>query len=133
MKKIILLSLIGILFGACSSVSKEIVDTHTSEISLDWAGIYQGTLPSKSDVRVEVELATDLTFRKTTVHSGEKQEKIVTGSFTWNKEGNSVILTVDKHEETYFVREGSLVLLKKGETKLPKNVAKHLVLTKTED
>ena len=65
-----------------------VVDMHTSEISLDWAGVYEGTMPCASCEGIEtvVELKDDNTFTATYTYMGEDEYTVSNeGMFTWDE------------------------------------------------
>ena len=66
-----------------------------SEKSLDWAGIYTGVTPSASGmgINVRVTLDADETYTVEYQYVGKSDEIFTnTGTFTWNPEGDTVIL-----------------------------------------
>ncbi|MDE0535713.1 copper resistance protein NlpE [Tenacibaculum sp. L6] len=56
---------------------QEFVDEHNAKNSLDWAGIYEGTLPCAScpGINTTLKLNADLTFELTEVYLDEEQSK----------------------------------------------------------
>jgi heat shock protein HslJ len=118
---ILLVILAALLFAACK-ISKvrpaaPIPDRHTSQNSLDWEGLYTGSMPCAdcAGVHTKVELKRDLNFRIETRYLGKTGEpEVSTGTFTWNKEGNTIILNgTDKSKvpSYYLVQENKLVQL----------------------
>lgn len=93
-----------------------VIDSHTSEISLDWAGVYEGVMPTEDGEGAEVtlELKDDLTY---VAHynflSKPKGEKTLTneGPFTWNDDGNSISLQAEDKPTQYKVGENLLFRL----------------------
>jgi len=89
-----------LIFSACSSSepTKQIegkADMHTSQLSLDWSGVYLGELPCAncSYIETKLSISNDLTFELITKHIGNKDEFADTlkGSFSWNE--NQIILS----------------------------------------
>lgn len=93
-----------------------VIDSHTSETSLDWAGVYEGVMPTEDGEGAEVtlELKNDLTY---VVHYNflgkPKGEKTLTneGPFTWNDDGNSISLQAEDKPTQYKVSENLLFRL----------------------
>ena len=88
---------------------------HTSEMSLDFFGTYEGILPSASGegIKTVVTLNEDRTFvlRRTYLNGDDGEEFIDQGNYTilW---GEIVVLPLGYTEEVFFdLREGSLALL----------------------
>ena len=94
--KFLLVSVTILLILACTK--ENTIDTHTSKISLDWAGYYQGVTPKYDNqgVYTDLELRDDLTFTKRTKRLGqEKKLTSISGTFSWSSDGNSIVLESD--------------------------------------
>ena len=90
------------------------VDLHTSQNSLDWAGIYEGVLPCADcpGIRTTLTLINDNTFERIGQYPGRQDAgQTVRGRFTWQSSGNPI--TLDEHGggQQYSVGEGRLSLL----------------------
>ena len=93
-----------------------VIDSHTSEISLDWAGVYEGVMPTEDGEGAEVtlELKDDLTYVASYNFLGKpKGENKLTneGPFTWNDDGNSISLQAEDKPTQYKVGENLLFRL----------------------
>ena len=93
-----------------------VVDSHTSEISLDWAGVYTGVMPCADCEGIEtvVEFKEDHTFTaKFTYLGNEDKAHTYTniGTFTWDSNGQIVILKSDNETSQYKVGENHITLL----------------------
>lgn len=92
-----------------------VIDSHTSEISLDWAGVYEGVMPCADCEGIEVTIALkeDLTYISHYKYLGKGKEYEVTneGPFTWNDDGNSISLQAESEATQYKVGENHIVLL----------------------
>jgi heat shock protein HslJ len=94
--------------------SEQRADLHTSQNSLDWAGVYQGVLPCADcpGIKTRLTLNNDGTYERV-VQYLERQgtEQTVRGLFTWQASGNAI--TLDQHGggQQYSVGEGRLSLL----------------------
>jgi len=107
------LAAILIIFGlgSCATIN----DAHNSKNSLDWAGVYTGTIPSASGtgINVRLTLSSDQTFalRYEYVDRPNSQYNW-TGTFKWDNKGNTIKLTIDKETPPYYkVVENSLIQL----------------------
>ncbi len=85
--------------------------------SLDWAGVYKGTMPCADceGIVTEIILNQNSTFILGRKYLG-KSEAVVSsnGTFTWNKAGNTIILNEagnDAKHNQYLVGENSLTKL----------------------
>ncbi len=125
-KSTIMLLLIS--FIACDTQSKksqeqyDIVksDSHTSQNSLDWMGVYSGTMPCADceGIKTEIKLNDNLTYSLTT-QLLSKSDGILreTGKFEWNDDGSAISLQManDQTEfHQYKVVENALVKLDKN-------------------
>ena len=92
-----------------------IIDMHTSEISLDWAGVYEGTMPCASCEGIEtvVELKDDHTFTASFTYIGGEEDFTTTneGKFTWDDSGQIVTLVDGDDTSQYKVGENHIILL----------------------
>lgn len=91
-----------------------VVDMHTSEISLDWAGVYEGTMPCASCEGIEtvVELKDDNTFTATYTYMGEDEYTVSNeGIFTWDESGQVVTLVAEEDTKQFKVGENHITLL----------------------
>lgn len=100
MKKYLLLFAVIGLFSCSqkkhkngSPITKEFINEHTSENSLDWEGAYEMKFPDDSEwYDITIVLNKDKTF----LYSGNNKRKSYSsefsGIFTWNDSGNIVTL-----------------------------------------
>lgn len=91
-----------------------VVDMHTSEISLDWAGVYEGTMPCADCEGIEtvVELKDDNTFTATYTYMGEDEYTVSNeGMFTWDESGQVVTLVAEEDTKQFKVGENNITLL----------------------
>ena len=99
------------------TVDSTMVDSHNSETSLDWAGVYEGTTPCADceGIKTVLELKTDKTFiLSQTYLSGyeEKQKEIgEEGSFSWDDTGSKIILKTKDGTIQFKVGENQLSML----------------------
>jgi copper homeostasis protein (lipoprotein) len=108
---------------------------HTSQNSLDWDGIYRGTLPCNDceGIQTTVYINKDLTFTTKTKYIGKSDSVHDTnGKFSWNDSGTTITLTPAKGETfRYFVGEGTLTQLDKKGNKMAGENASRYILTKS--
>lgn len=132
-KKLVLVLGAALLLAACNDTKKEEVvtpaviehnteaefkDEHTSENSLDYAGVYKGQLPCADcrGINVELTLGYDgnYDYKMTYLDVKGKDETFdQQGRFTWNKAGQVVTLEGTTggpdDEMSYFVGENVLL------------------------
>lgn len=76
----------------------QIIDAHTSKISLDWDGTYSGVLPCADCEGIDTYLTLnkDQTYQLKLRYLGnlekESKEFISEGKFTWDENGNNITL-----------------------------------------
>ena len=107
---------------------------HTSSNSLDWDGIYKGTLPCADCEGIEtvITLNKDLTYSLKAKYLGkadnEYEEK---GTFSWNTDGNSIkLIGVKDKPNQYLVGENKIVQLDMNGNKVTGPLAEKHVLVK---
>lgn len=102
-----------LLFG-CKSDKKEseenyIIDMHTSENALDWAGAYKGILPCADCEGIEtvLELNNNKTYLLQTRYLGVGDEKQIEekGTFVWDKSGKKIQLSNKQAPNQYKIGE----------------------------
>ena len=123
----LLIALLAFTLMSCTNQSKKqtdepttmdetMIDSHTSEMSLDWAGVYQGTLPCADCEGIEtmIELKDDHTYVAHYNYLGKSdQENKFTyeGTFTWDTLGNTITLQSEDQTSQYKVGENQLIML----------------------
>ncbi|MDC8001514.1 copper resistance protein NlpE [Aequorivita todarodis] len=99
-----------------------IVDSHNSENSLDWAGIYEGTTPCADceGIKTVLELKRDKTFTLSQTYLGKsdnENEFTQNGEFVWNQAGTKIRLRSEGEDFQFKVGENQLWMLDmKGNT-----------------
>lgn len=99
-----------------TTVNETTIDAHTSQMALDWAGVYEGTMPCADCEGIEtvIELKSDLTYVAKYTYLGKLEGENVfknEGSFTWNDDGNSISLLAEGEPTQYKVGENQIILL----------------------
>jgi copper homeostasis protein (lipoprotein) len=118
--------------GSCAT-NKGIDDAHNSKNSLDWAGVYTGTIPSASGMGIDVRLRlnTDQTYTLSYDYIGRPNSQFeCTGSFKWDNKESTVILDVKDAPSYYKVIENALIQLDMKGKQIKGNLADDYVLTK---
>jgi copper homeostasis protein (lipoprotein) len=136
MKKSLLLLFVVMAGCQKQAVKKNDGDTdmHNAKNSIDYVGTYKGILPCADCQGLETELAINenSTFCIKTKYQG-KGEKVYMqkGNFTWNKKGNTIILTDIKNAPNqYFVGENTLTQLDIYGKKITGSLADEYILSK---
>ena len=123
---------------------------HNARNSLDWAGVYQGIVPSASGMGIQVQLVLqqDETFLLRYEYlTGEEPipeigsfgwgkqdvDALASGSFEWDEAGNVVRLDVENWPPYFQVGEGRLTQLDMSGNLITGDLAENYVLTKVAD
>lgn len=107
-----------------------------SMTSLDWAGVYSGTLPCADCEGIEtaLQLNRDKTYVLATRHRGKSEAiRQTKGTFAWNEAGNQITLNGPDRTKTptvYAVRENRLVQHDVSGKPITGNAANRYVLRK---
>lgn len=94
----------------------QISDGHTSENSLDWAGVYKGSLPCADcpGIITELTLNSDKTYiLSSQAENKDKQPRLFKGTFTWNETGNIITLDAEGDHLKFKIQEGCVTMLDK--------------------
>ncbi|GAB6009672.1 hypothetical protein FACS1894179_10600 [Bacteroidia bacterium] len=143
MKKLfILVAAIAMLYSCGGNTQKtqeqttpettQIGDGHNARNSLDYQGTYTGKVPTASGEGMLVSLTLeDSTYVKKTEYIGKKEIFEDKGKYTWNAEGNTVILDgIKGAPNQYFVGENTLIQLDMEGKKITGELADQYILTK---
>ena len=138
--------MICLTFSACKSekteeatTSTEIAassfpDTHTSQNSLDWNGVYQGVIPCGDceGIETRVTLKSDGTFIRSLKYLGKDPNGFFDqGKFTWESSGSKIILNGENGEtQMYQVGENVLFHLDKEGNRISGILAENYKLAK---
>ncbi|MDN3722775.1 copper resistance protein NlpE [Aequorivita sp. SDUM287046] len=144
------LGISAILFIGCKNESKKeisseetveiidstIVDSHTSENSLDWAGVYQGTTPCADceGIKTVLELKNDKTYILSQTYLGKQtgeNEFEQSGNFEWDASGLKILLKTENDTLNYKVGENQLWMLDQNGSVVTGDLANLYVLKKT--
>jgi uncharacterized lipoprotein NlpE involved in copper resistance len=113
------------LFGLGSCVSKN---------SLDWAGVYTGTIPSAggSGINVRIKIDKDNTYELTYEYIDRPPENSFTstGKFTWDDAGNIIHIDTTDAPGYYKIAKNKLIQLDMEGKPITGKLADNYVLTK---
>lgn len=87
---------------------------HSSRNAVDWAGIYEGTLPCADcpGIRTRLTLQADGQYELRTQYLERPvAPQTVRGRFTWNASGSAITLDAAGHGQQFRVGEGRLLQL----------------------
>jgi len=118
--------------GSCAS-NRGAVDIHNSRISLDWEGVYTGTIPSASGagINVRMKLNRDDSFEMRYEYVDKSENPFTwTGSFKWDNKGEVITLDISEAPPHYRVGEKKLIQLDMKGKPITGNLADNYVLTK---
>jgi uncharacterized lipoprotein NlpE involved in copper resistance len=122
------------IFGLCSCLSVQGPgNTHNSRNSLNWEGVYSGTIPSASGpgIAVRLTLNQDQSFELRYEYLDRSGSPFVsTGSFQWNETGSIIILDISNAPPYYMVVENKLIQLDMSGALISGNLADNYVLNK---
>jgi len=140
-------SILGIILNACNNNAGKqreldaqknehtVIDGHNSQNSLDWVGVYEGTLPCADceGIKTTIELNSDLTYIKKEEYLENKNKKNKfeeNGKFEWNTTGSVIILNNSKKRRQYKVGENKIIHLDNDGQEIPGDLSEMYVLKK---
>lgn len=145
MKTIIISAVVMLVFISCgskntkkdSSAKQEtpaVADTHNSRNSLDFAGVYEGTIPCADcpGIKVAITLDSEGNYTKTMTYIDKEPNNVFTdkGRFEWDDSGSNITLKGGKDTEMYKVGENRLFMLDKEGNRITGSLADKYVLNK---
>jgi len=92
-------------------------DMHTSQNSLDWAGVYEGVLPCADcpGIKTRLTLSRDGSYELSSLYMDrDTAPRIVRGRFSWQPNGNAITLDAQRGGQQFAVGEGRVALLEAG-------------------
>jgi uncharacterized lipoprotein NlpE involved in copper resistance len=127
-----LTALVIFVLGAC--LSNKIVDKdHNARNSLDWDGVYTGTIPSASGpgIDVRMKLNKDQSFELNYKYLDRSDGHFNwTGSFKWDDEGGIITLDITDAPPHYIVAQNKLIQLDTNGKQISGKLADNYVLKK---
>ena len=150
MKNVILaiIAVSALLITSCKSENEQVkngvenkVDSVTTEVktaekSIKYEGTYKGTLPcfekDCKEVEMEIKLLPNNGYVYSTKRLGvDKDAMLTTGTFTFEKDGNTIILPeIANVPNAFLVEEGKIIQLDKNQKKIETADSAKFVLTK---
>ncbi|WP_373523060.1 copper resistance protein NlpE [Aquiflexum sp.] len=113
---------------------EEVIDHHTSELSLDYLGIYSGILPCADceGIEVTLELGSGDSYTRKSTYLGKDDNKVIesSGTFSWNEAGNTITLNDEDFPNQYFVGENVLFHLDIDGNRITGDLAENYKLNK---
>jgi heat shock protein HslJ len=114
--------------------STAIPDAHTSQNSLDWNGVYRGTVPCADceGIETRITLKLDGSFQRSLKYLGKDENAFFDeGNFKWDSSGRKVTLTNEKGEtQSYQVGENVLFHLDQDGNRITGDLADRYKLAK---
>jgi len=111
----ILMTAIAMLGLVSCQSNRGIDNPKNAKNTVDWDGIYEGTIPSASGsgINVSMEINKDMTFEMSYEYIGKDQDPTLwKGNFKWDDTGNIIILDIKDSVPTYYkVVEHKLIQL----------------------
>ena len=89
-------------------------DMHNSQNALDWAGVYQGILVCADcpGIKTRLTLVNDGSYTLDSQQLKQDAQALsVTGRFTWQPDGSTIVLDNAGSSQQFLVGEGRLILL----------------------
>jgi uncharacterized lipoprotein NlpE involved in copper resistance len=93
------------------SYKQKSTDIHNAQNSLEWSGSYTGTIPCTDceGIEARIVLNPDETYQVSYTYLGKDDSPyIVSGKFTWDKNGNMITLDDKGIPPYYFIGENTL-------------------------
>lgn len=103
--------MLSVLLVCAACQPLPVADQHTSENSLDWAGVYRGVVPCADCPGIEttLRLAADHTYELSMKYLGRSTAPVSSsGSFEWRQDGRAIMLKTDTGPRFYRVEENRL-------------------------
>lgn len=147
MKKYVLAAALAAALSSCTGSQKadatktddkkqetaQVTDTHNAENSLDYWGVYEGTLPAASSpgIKTVLTLNKDHTFALRSEYIDEK-DGIFNDKGTYTLKGNILTATQEDGDVVHYkLEEGQLRMLNQEKQSITGDMAKYYVLKQT--
>lgn len=145
-KSLLILGIIAFSFTSCkkeienqdeiTTIDSTIVhlDEHNAMNALDYQGVYYGVLPCADCEGMETTITLSSgTYIKEVLYRGKSKEIVSEkGSYSWNKEGNTIILLGSEIPNQYFVAENEIFHLDADGKRIQGTLASNYRLQKIE-
>lgn len=113
---------------------EEVIDMHNAANSLDFQGVYEGTIPCADceGIKTTVTIGEDHTFTVVSEYLGKGDDHTFTDEGTWEIEESTITLKQeDESVQKYFVGEGFIQFLDQDGNKITGDMADMYILEKT--
>lgn len=124
-----------IMVGCQKNPIHDPVDNHTSKTSIDWKGVYKGTIPCADceGIKTQITLYSNEHYQRITQYLGkEESPTIEQGNFEWDSKGAKIILTITEGAtQQYLVGENVLFHLDKSGNRIDGSLANYYILSKS--
>ena len=129
-KPLFIIILLSIGLGACSTNPAKTVDN--SRTSLDWAGVYAGTIPAADGpgINVQITLRADESYSIVYNYIDRQNNATENGTFSWDKAGSIITLKNTTLPPFYKVGENHLLQLDMKGNVIKGNFADMYILKK---
>jgi heat shock protein HslJ len=90
---------------------------HSSRNALDWAGVYEGVLPCADcpGIQTRLTLNRDESYELSSLYiDRDTTPRVARGRFSWQPNGNAIMLDAQQGGQQFAVGEGRLALLEPG-------------------
>jgi uncharacterized lipoprotein NlpE involved in copper resistance len=126
-------ALMVFVLGGCQRADKAVDAAHNSRNSVNWEGVYTGTIPAADaeGINVTITLNTDETYEIRYEYIGKTGEFIDKGTFKWDQTGSIVTLNSTNMPPYYKVGENILIQLDMQGQLITGKLADQYVLRKT--
>jgi len=117
---------------SCRSTQKA-VDYHNARTSLDWSGVYTGTIPSASGpgIDIRLKLNSDQSYELRYIYLINPNDQFNwNGGFIWDDAGNIITLGIAEAPCYYMVAENRLIQLDMNKKVITGALADQYVLKK---
>jgi len=131
---IFILMAVFAVFGLSSCRSNgKVADIHNARISLDWAGVYTGTIPAADveGINVRMKLNKNNTYELTYEYIGKPDNTFTfLGSFKWDDTGSIIHIEIADAPSYYKVVENALIQMDMKGNQIKGALADNYVLKK---
>ena len=134
-RKVFIFALIVILvitgLSACSKTGKT-AGVQNPKTSLDWAGVYTGTIPAAdvSGINVRMQINKNNTYELTYEYLDKPNTFTFNGAFKWDDTGSVIIIDIADAPSFYKVAENKLIQLDMKGNPITGDLADNYVLMK---
>lgn len=145
-KKMFMLGIVVLMTGIVScksssdttnngSANSNVTDTHNSNNSLDWSGVYSGIIPCAdcSGIQMSLDLSQDDTYTFKRQYLGKEDGSFEsTGEFQWIDNGNAITFGGGEDKMTFAVGENMVTMLDREGKKITGELANNYMLAKVD-